>query len=116
MELQEKKLWQSGKLTLHYTGLSEIIRRYLEGRYRFPALEMGTWDIKQVLPDHIDKDALLSKIEEWMESADLVKFAKELPEWEECEQALDFAYKIVDETKSVPTADVSAESKEENPQ
>ncbi len=112
MELQEKKLWQAGKLNLHYTGLSEIIRRYLEGRYRFPALEMGTWDIRQVLPEHIDREVLRNKIEAWMESADLVKFAKELPDWEDCERALDFAYKIVDTTKAVPMMDAPQESEE----
>ncbi len=112
MELQEKKLWQVGKLNLHYTGLSEIIRRYLEGRYRFPALEMGTWDIKQVLQDYIDRKVLRSKIDTWMDSADLVKFAKKLPEWEECERALDFAYKIVDATKAVPIMDAPQESTE----
>ena len=97
---------------MHYTGLSEIIRRYLEGRYRFPALEMGTWDIRQVLSEHIDKKVLRSKIETWMESGDLVKFAKELPDWEECERALDFAYKIVDATKAVPIIDAPQESTE----
>jgi hypothetical protein len=102
MELQEQKLWQDGKLPLYYFKLSEIIRRYIEGRYGFPALEMATWDIKQVLPDYISKDELLQKIEIWMESADMVKFAKDLPSWEACEQALEFAYHIVDETKEIP--------------
>jgi hypothetical protein len=102
MELQEQKLWQDGKLPLYYFKLSEIIRRYIEGRYGFPALEMATWDIKQILPDYIDKEEFLQKINIWMDSADMVKFAKDLPNWEECEQALQFAYRIVDETKEVP--------------
>jgi len=102
MRLKEDKLLQDGKLTEYYFRLSEIIRRYFEGRYRFPALEMATWDIKQILPEHISKEELHSKIEAWMDSADMVKFAKDLPGWGECEQALEFAYRIVDETKHVP--------------
>ncbi|KPL06988.1 hypothetical protein AMJ86_06300, partial [bacterium SM23_57] len=99
MELQEQKLLKDGKLSEYYFRLSEIIRRYLEGRYGFPALEMATWDIKQVLPEFIDKDKLHRRIEEWMDSGDMVKFAKDVPGWDDCEQALTFAYKIVDETK-----------------
>ena len=101
MQLQEQKLWQDGKLALYYLKLSEIIRRYFEGRYQFIALEMATWDIKQVLSNYIEKEELLQNIKHWMDSADMVKFAKDVPTWEECEQALQFAYHIVDETKEV---------------
>jgi hypothetical protein len=112
MELQEEKLVQDGKLTEYFFRLSEIVRRYFEGRYEFPALQMATWDIKQMLPSHISKEELHRRIEVWMDSADMVKFAKGVPGWDECDQALQFAYKIVDETKIIPVP-IGAEQSEE---
>jgi len=112
MQLKEDKLLQDGKLTEYYFRLSEIIRRYFEGRYQFPALEMASWDIKQVLPEYVSMEELHRKIENWMDSADMVKFAKGIPGWDECEQALDFAYRIVDETKHVPQIMEAAEIQE----
>jgi len=44
-KLRAKKLWQSGKIKEYHTEVTEIIRRYVEDRFRIMALESTTGEI-----------------------------------------------------------------------
>ncbi len=59
----------------HYLELSRILRRYLERRYLFRALEMTTSEIQRVLPRKTEDMEIANLVGQLLELADLVKFA-----------------------------------------
>lgn len=100
-KLRGEKLWQNDKHKLYYSKLSDIMRTYLAGRFGVEAMEMTTDEIvyalKRVEMDQKAKMDLLSLLRD----ADLVKFAKAIPETEANEQAYDKALYFVESTKPV---------------
>lgn len=100
-ELRNRKLWQNGKHKLYYSTLTEILRLYIEGRWEVGALEMTTDEIITALRDVDIKHDSRSNLVAILRTADMVKFAKALPDSEENEQLFDYAYYFVENTKSV---------------
>lgn len=104
-KLHGEKLWQNDKHKLYYSGLSDILRTYLAGRFEVGAMEMTTDEIDDALRtieiEQKQKMNLLSVLRD----ADLVKFAKATPEAEENELAYHKAYHFVEETKPVEVVD-----------
>lgn len=100
-ELHNRKLWQNGKHKLYYSTLTEILRLYIEGRWDVGALEMTSDEIIAALRDVDIKRDSRSNLIEILRTADMVKFAKALPEAEENEQLFTYAYYFVENTKSV---------------
>ena len=100
-KLYNEKLWQNNRHKLYYSGLSDILRTYLAGRFEVGAMEMTTDEIAEALRcvdiEQKPKMNLLSVLRD----ADLVKFAKATPEAEENELAYSKAYHFVEETKPV---------------
>ncbi len=94
-ELEEKKLWQQGMMKEYYTGCTEIIRRFFEARFGFPALEMTSDEtLDHLRGKHIDaKD--LAPLREFFVRADMVKFAKGSPSPDEHQRELSIAYEVV---------------------
>ena len=43
--LKNEKLWEKDEINLHFTKASNIIRKYLELKFNFSALEIPTADI-----------------------------------------------------------------------
>ena len=110
-ELRNRKLWQNGKHKLYYSTLTEILRLYIEGRWAVGALEMTTDEIISALRDvEIPHDSR-SNLIAILRAADMVKFAKALPEAEENEQLFNYAYYFVENTKSV-TAEHNEEKRD----
>ena len=97
--LRDSDLLEKGKIKAYYTEISEIIRRYIEGRYFIVALEMTTTDVLDGLSreDVFEEDYDLFQM--FLDRCDLVKFAKMIPTAEENEEILRLAYEIVDRTK-----------------
>ncbi len=58
-----------------YLELSRLLRRYLEQRFLFRALEMTTSEIKGLLPAELDDPATAALIGQVLEQSDLAKFA-----------------------------------------
>ena len=78
-KLKEDKLWQAGKVKQHHSEISEIIREYIENRFLINALENTTDEIMQGLRFQSIQPDLLTKLNQVLVLADLVKFAKEQP-------------------------------------
>ncbi len=75
-KLEKKGLWQAGKIKEYYTGLTEILRYYIEIRYRITALEMTSEEILSGLnSEDIENDQLL-RLKKILQNADLSKFAR----------------------------------------
>ena len=110
-KLHNEKLWQNNKHKLYYSGLSDILRTYLDGRFGLSAMEMTTDEIVEALRrldiDQKQKSSLTAVLRD----ADLVKFAKAMPEADANELAYNRAYYFVEDTKPV----VIAEEAEDEP-
>ena len=97
--LHNQKVWQNNKHKLYYTRLTDILREYLVGRFGVRAMEMTSDEIMEVLRG-LDLPAKSTKdMESLLRTADLVKFAKHVPEAEENENSYLNAYYFVEETK-----------------
>ena len=47
--LKEEQLWQKGEVKIYYTRLTEILRKYLENRFRVYSLELTTDETLEAL-------------------------------------------------------------------
>jgi len=102
--LEDQKLWQNGKIKEYYSELTDIIRRYLHQQHGIEAMEMITSEILEaydIAGLHSDPRKLLSDI---LTQADLVKFAKAIPQRTENELSMTNARQFIDETKPIPVA------------
>ena len=99
--LHNQKLWQNNKHKAYYSGLTDILRRYLAGRYGIGALEMTSDEIiDAVRPLDLPRKSAM-EFTALLREADLVKFAKATPEAACNEEAYQWAYYFVEETKPV---------------
>jgi len=108
--LKAKNLWQQGEVKLYYIELTEILRDYLERRYRIRTHEQTTEEIFTALKDKELSKENNSLLLEILTLADLVKFAKQQPTAYENEQRLENAIIFIQQTRVVP---VIVEHKEE---
>ncbi|MDE6377920.1 MAG: cell wall anchor protein, partial [Duncaniella sp.] len=77
--LKNDKLCEQGQEKEFYTRLTDILRRYLHGRFGINAMEMTTTQIRHILA-HSDETRLSRRnMEQVLEMADFVKFAKMRP-------------------------------------
>ncbi len=98
-KLRVKKLWQNGKVKEYHTEVTEIIRQYVEERFRIMALESTTGEIVDGLSGHPDLPVrLIDKLKQILTLADLVKFAKAQPLPAENEDSLQYAIDFVNST------------------
>jgi hypothetical protein len=98
-KLRVKKLWQAGRVKDYHSELTEILRKYIEDRYRVPALEQTSAEITQHLLDHSEcPRQSLDKLGSLLILADMVKFAKVQPLATENEKSLTEGIEFVHET------------------
>jgi hypothetical protein len=93
--LEERQLWQQGKVKEYYSEATEIVRRFFEGRWNIPALEMTTDEILIALRGRPEAEQLRETLGSFFVRADLVKFAKAQPTPEDHQDELKAAYMIV---------------------
>ena len=78
-KLWNKKLCQSGHVKEHYSELTDIVRTYMENRWDIAAMEMVSPEIIEALvPLHLSTE-IIKKLEQTLQLADMVKFAKGNP-------------------------------------
>ena len=114
-EMHEQKLWQNGRHKQYYTVLTDIIRTYLEGRYGIGAGEMTSDEIRTALRA-VGLDALeYDRMDRLFSTADLVKFAKFVPDPDENERLYSDSYYFVEDTKLLPTEQPRPDAEESEP-
>jgi hypothetical protein len=107
-DLERSDLLHRGQVKEYYDQASDIIRRYFEARYHVTALEMATVEVMEGL-EQVNMDAeTLTDVRRFLETCDLVKFAKMIPAAEDCRELIPAARRIVDATKVVPPPIVSS--------
>lgn len=103
--LRKETPWLHNKVKVYYIRLSEIIRNYIERRYLIPALEQTTEEILRDLKVlNYDSDSI-PLLKEMLTLADLVKFAKVIPDKEENVKQIEVAVEYVIHTSSGPLQD-----------
>lgn len=94
-ELLASGLWEQGRHKLFYFRLCDIVREYLEARYRIPCMYLTTLELfRQMREAEIERSICL-KTKEFMEGCDLVKFAKFVPSDPEKEKDLEAAQTVI---------------------
>ncbi|MCB9058404.1 MAG: hypothetical protein H6627_07545 [Calditrichae bacterium] len=99
-KLFKSDLLEKNEFKHFYIRLSEILRTYIEGRYFVSAMEETTYEILLDLAKHLD-DSHRVIIKEILQEADLVKFAKHIPDKGYTETLKDKSWQFVNETKIV---------------
>jgi hypothetical protein len=92
-ELSEKKLFEKGRVKLYFLEFTQIVKRFLNRTYLFNAEDFTTYETLYDLRRCEEEVLILNNMEFLLTTADLVKFAKFIPEigiWE------DFLKRIVD--------------------
>lgn len=97
-KLRSEKLWQNGKEKLFYTGITDTLREYIEARYKVSAMEKTSGEIMQSLQDKDIEEKYYRELDELFKTADLVKFAKYIPQVHENEEAIPVAVRFVNST------------------
>lgn len=99
-KIKQMELWQQGRHKEYYTLLTDTVREYLEGRFGKSAMEMTTEEIMASIKEDVISDKDKSMLNELLSLADLVKFAKYVPDKDDNEISLQHAYEFVEHTKS----------------
>lgn len=98
--LENEKIWQKGLYKKYHSRLSEIIRIYLEDRYKIPALEQTTAEISSMVrASKLVNNSEYESLMQLLQLADMVKFARYTPIGSENEISIKNAKSFVENTK-----------------
>ncbi len=97
--LRASSLLAEGRVKEYYIELSEIIRRYIEGRYFITALELTSLELISDLRRADVEVENIELIQSFLEVCDLVKFAKLIPPPAQNEAVTQKAFDLVEKTK-----------------
>jgi hypothetical protein len=106
-ELEEQKLWQSGKIKEYYTQLTDIVRIYIEERFNTAAMELTTDELLHKARMRADMQPYFPQLTQVLQMADLAKFAKAEPLPEEHTAAMASAIAFVTSSKQTVTETLS---------
>jgi hypothetical protein len=107
-DLRQRDLFGQGMAKEHFTELSDITRKYIEGRFDIHTPEMTTEEFLEFVKN---SPLIQTKHKEILKSflrlSDMVKFAKYGPSANEAGQSFELVKRFVDETqKTIPTPGV----------
>ncbi|MBL0176655.1 MAG: hypothetical protein IPP94_15555 [Ignavibacteria bacterium] len=110
--LEARRLWEQGFDKEFQSELTEIVREYIELRYRVPALEQVTSEIVSGVAMMGLQSEIILKLEQMLRVADMTKFATYTPAPSEHALGLRIAHEFLEQTK--PPA-MAAPGTEEQP-
>jgi hypothetical protein len=97
-ELEKKQLWQKGMVKEYHSEITEIIRAYFERKFDLRALELTTTEVNLQLKEKSGASNIIDITIDFLNNADLVKFAKFKPENSVNEEMMKQALEIVNRT------------------
>ena len=109
--LKAAQLWQQGQEKEYFTGLTDILRMYIDRRFGINAVEMTSSQIIDTLKRNDETRAVNEQLEMILEVADIVKFANARPLADDNEVAFQRAVNFVEATRPVVPADPKEEVK-----
>jgi len=103
-KLKNRNLPGKDRVKEYYSEISDIIRRYVESRFRIKAPEMTTEEFLHSLKGFgVLSGMHRNTLKEFLTLCDIVKFARYGPNNKEIDGSFRLAEKFVDETKPVPS-------------
>lgn len=99
--LRDEKLCERGQEKEFYTRLTDILRSYIDSRFGINAMEMTTTQIIESLNNNNETIRSKSYVEQVLEIADFVKFAKVRPLPDDNVKSYNWALQFVKETKPI---------------
>lgn len=99
-KLDREELWRQESSRIFHSKLTRIMRDYLHRRYDVPIREKTSSEISDVLKTTAISRELLIEIEEILNVADIVKFAKGTSTTDLNRSFLDRAFQVVHKTKN----------------
>ena len=108
-QLENEKLWQKGLVKEYHSKITGIVRSYFEERFNLPALELTTSEQMQQLKKVPTAENIVNVTNEFLNNADLVKFAKFIPLPSVNEEMMKQAKDIVTKTISKEPVQVEEE-------
>jgi hypothetical protein len=99
-KLEAEKLWQQGRVKEYHSRVSDIVRTYIEQTMSINAMEMTTDAILSACEIKALNQRNTDELQELLERADLVKFAKFQPLANEHEASMKNAVSFVESTIS----------------
>ena len=106
-ELEKKQLWQKGMVKEYHSEITEIIRAYFERKFDLRALELTTTEVNLQLKEKSGASNIIDITNDFLNNADLVKFAKFKPENSVNEEMMKQALEIVNRTADETTLEVA---------
>lgn len=98
--IERERLVEQKKLREFYTRLTNIVRTYLGGLYHINAMDLTTTELMWRLEDDTSApEEVRRRIADLLNEADLVKFARHIPEAPACRRALEAGREIVLSTR-----------------
>lgn len=76
-ELRKKEDWLHGREKAHYSALSAILKTYIGARFDLSLLERTTHETKLLLQQQGVQPGVINRIQEILQEADMIKFAKQ---------------------------------------
>jgi hypothetical protein len=101
-ELRTQKLAELGQEKEYYTRLTDILRQYLDGRFGINAMEMSSTQILYSIKHNDETKMSTEQIQQILEIADFVKFAKVRPLPDDNIKTFNSALDFVEATKPAP--------------
>ncbi len=98
--LKQKNLPQQGQFKQFYIELTEIIRIYYESMYRLNVLDMTTEEFLEAFAKLELPDGLYDRMKAFLAHADLVKFAKMIPEIERTETDFEEVHVAIEDVRT----------------
>lgn len=98
-KIETSNLLSQGLIKEYYIQVSDVIRQYIESRYKIGALESTTQELIEKMNIRKIEEEHLKLIQHFLEKCDLVKFAKYIPPQEETTKVIRLANEIIDRTK-----------------
>lgn len=99
-KLKNEKLWQRGLYKDYFSALSDILRVYIDRRYAMNSMESTTIEIMQELRKNKNPEGeAYERLKQVLELADMVKFAKLIPDSSDCELSLEHSWSFVSLTR-----------------
>ena len=99
-ELATSGLAESGEVKVFYIRLSDILRRYIEGKFGIPAMDRTTAELMPEIRRHSALNGLNSEFRAFFDDCDLAKFAKYVPSVDDIATDLARARRVVDATSA----------------
>lgn len=93
-QLWQKEYLPNNLIKEFYLELTEIVREYIEFKYKVNAMELTTEELFHSLKNKVDKKYNL-ELKSFLENADLAKFAKYVPDEKQIRTDFDTAKRLV---------------------